>query len=172
MRALFFLFILISSLSYSQATKETATYTKQGLYKIQFPNNWRLDTSRILGTDVILFSPLENDSDKFSENINLLIQTPTTSQLTLEDYKEISEKQIEALVSKSDIFESEIKKSTRGNYYRSSYKLIQGERKLKSVSLAFLKQGKIFLLTFTAEESKYDAYIKVAQEILDSFTLE
>jgi hypothetical protein len=41
-------------------------------YKIQYPKSWSLDTSREMGTEFFIMSPLENGTDKFRENASLI----------------------------------------------------------------------------------------------------
>ncbi|MBK7681894.1 MAG: hypothetical protein IPJ26_05200 [Bacteroidetes bacterium] len=39
-----------------------------------------------MGTSFIIFSPLENDEDKFKENVNLLMQDLTGQNIDLDKY--------------------------------------------------------------------------------------
>ena len=43
-------------------------------YSIQYPENWELNESKAMGTNFILFSPLNSKKDQFKENVNLIIQ--------------------------------------------------------------------------------------------------
>jgi len=63
-------FIVLVTFCHSQTL---ATYSDKG-YKVQYPTNWVLDTSKRMGTDFIFFAPKENKNDKFHENINFIIQ--------------------------------------------------------------------------------------------------
>jgi hypothetical protein len=45
----------------------------------------------------------------------------------------------------------------------------QGKFRVKITSVCFIQNEKAYLSTFTAEVDKYDAYKKIAEQILASF---
>lgn len=140
-------------------------------YNILYPESWKPDTSKMMGTDLVIFSPLENEEDKFSENINIMIQDLDNQNIDLERYKEISDNQIRELFADSEVFESAVIKSNGADYYKMIYTMMQGDFRLKITSICFIKNDKAYLATFTVELDKYDNYKKVGNEILSSFKL-
>ncbi|MBC7776053.1 MAG: hypothetical protein H7246_11510 [Phycisphaerae bacterium] len=141
------------------------------LYKIQYPISWRLDTSRIMGTELLLFSPLESERDKFSENVNVAIQDLGGQNIDLEKYKQITEYQLAELATDSQVFESSIAKTDKEHYYKVSYAMTQGTFRIKITSVCFIKNDKAYLATFSAEFDKYDRYKNDGEGILRSFVL-
>jgi hypothetical protein len=140
-------------------------------YQIGYPSFYSLDTSRISNTAFFLFSQIENDSDKFRENINLIIQDLKGYNVTLQLYKEKTEQEINILVTDGKIFESKIVKTSDKEYYAITYSMRQGIFMLKLVAYCFIKDEKAYLLTFTAELSQFDRYKDYAIMILNSFHL-
>ena len=72
-------------------------------YSIQYPPTWELNQSGQMGASFFLFSPLESDKDKFKENVNLLIQDLSGQNIDLNKYTEISEGQINTMVTNSTL---------------------------------------------------------------------
>jgi hypothetical protein len=165
-----FIFLLLSHFCFSQNDMTKTSFSKDN-YEIQYPINWRLDTSRLMGTEFFVFSPLENETDKFSENVNVLIQNLEGHNIDLKAYKEITDNQLKNMVNDSEIYESAIIKTDNKEYYKAVYAMTQGKFRLKITSICFIKNDKAYLVTFSAELDKYDQYKKAGEEILTSFSL-
>jgi len=142
----------------------------QSNYSIQYPPSWDLNISGQMGTSFILFSPLENEDDKFMENINLLAQDLSGLNIDLDKYTEISEGQIKTMVTNSSIQESRRMKINRSEYHKIIYSGEQGIYQLKFIQYYMVINDKAYVLTFTSEENKFEDYIEIAEKILNSFT--
>ncbi len=164
------LFLALTTLSYSQTTTQKIEYINQ-LYQIKYPKNWQLDSSKTMGTDLIIFAPLENESDQFSENVNIIIQNLAGKNIDLEKYKQITDKQFENPAFNIKVSESEIVKIGNESFYMTTYEMTQGKRRLKISSKCFIKNDKAFLVTFTSEIEKYESYKEMGDEILNTFKL-
>lgn len=166
------IFTALTFYGHSQ-NKMTNDYTKfaKDNYSIQYPKSWRLDTSKLQGTSFILFSPLENDSDKFSENITLIIQNLSGQKIGLEEYKQISEVQTKNLLKGGSIIESSIIKTDGDNYYKIVYTMTSGKLKLKDIGICYIKNDKAYLVTFSCEIDKFEIYKSIADNIFKSFSL-
>ena len=143
----------------------------KGDYKLKYPETWRLDTSGNLGPELFVFSPLENDTDKFSENVNVLIQNLQGQNINLEQYKQITEKQLADLATDGKIYESSILKTDKGEFFRITYAMTQGKYRIKITSICFIRNDKAYLATFSSELDKYDNYKEFGEQILSSFSL-
>jgi len=124
-----------------------------------------------MGPELFVFSPLENQNDKFSENVNVIIQDLAGQNIDLKKYKQITEGQLTNMATDGKIVESSIVKGNKGDYYKIIYSRTQGNFRLKITSLCYIKNDKAYLVTFTSEFDKYDQYNKIGQEILNSFSL-
>ncbi|MBC7937532.1 MAG: hypothetical protein H7Y86_19465 [Rhizobacter sp.] len=87
--------ITFSACSQSYKSSDFKTYSTEA-YTVQYPANWRIDTSKQNKAEFSIFSPKETLVDKFSENINLIIQDFKGQNIDLKKYAQISEEQIKA----------------------------------------------------------------------------
>src|SRR5437867_1047648 len=101
MKLLFTLsFIAVTFWGFSQSdtTSRWTRYAKES-YQIRYPGSWTFDTSKMMGSEFFIFSPKENDNDKFSENVSLVIQDLKGQNIDLDKYAQISEGQIKSLAT-------------------------------------------------------------------------
>jgi len=140
-------------------------------FEISHPSNWEVNKSGQMGTSFILFSPLSHDSDKFKENVNLLIQDLNGHDLNLDQYVEISEGQIKTLVTNGKIISSERQKNDEQEYQKMIYTGKQGIYDLKFEQYYWVIDNKAFVLTLTCEEKEFNNYLSTGERILNSFKL-
>ncbi len=140
-------------------------------YAIKYPSNWEVNKSGQMGTSFILFSPLLNESDKFKENVNLLIQDLTDYDLNLDQYVEISEGQIKTMVTEGKIISSERKKKDEREYQKMIYTGKQGIFNLKIEQYYWVIDNEAFVLTLTGEKEEFDKYQDIGEKILNSFEI-
>lgn len=138
-------------------------------YLIQYPSEWKLNQSGLMESTFILFSPLESSQDQFRENVNLLIQDLSSSNLDLDLYAEISEGQLKKMINNSRLIESKRIKTESEEYHRMIYTGDQGNYHLKFEQYFWVRNGKAFVLTLTCEESKFAVYKGIGEAILNSF---
>ncbi|MBP6387149.1 MAG: hypothetical protein KA313_11265 [Pseudarcicella sp.] len=167
---LVFILVIFFHIGHSQ-TDTTKNTLKRLEYKIEYPKNWKIDTSKFIGTDFYIFSTLENKDDKFRENINEITQNLKGKDIDLEKFKQISDNQVLKLTNNSEVIESVIIKEKNKEYFKLKYIMTQGVFRLIITSICYIKDEKAYLLTFTCESEKYDQYEKVANEMLNSFCL-
>ncbi len=162
------LMIVAPGFSQKSSSSEFTDFSEKN-YKLQYPASWTLDTSKSIGPAIFFFSPLENAEDKFRENVNVLIQDLRGEDINLSRYKEITDKQVNDLATDGEILESSISRKNGQEFYRITYVMSQGKFRVKITSVCLIQNEKAYLSTFTAEVDKYDAYKKMAEQILASF---
>lgn len=169
---LFLILTILTDCCFSQAdtADQMISFTREN-YKFQYPRSWRLDTLTKLGPELFVFSPLEDEADKFSENVNISIQNLKGQNIDLVQYKQITDKQVEDLATEGKIFESSIVKTSKGEIFRITYAMTQGKFSLKITTVCFISNDKAYLATFSSELDKYDKYKKIGELILSSFSL-
>ncbi len=140
-------------------------------YSIQHPSDWELDQSGEMGTDFIMFTPLDSEEDQFRENVNLMIQDLSAYNLDLDQYTEISVEQIKTVFINPDILESKKVKTTKGEYHYVNYTGDQGQYQLHFIQYYWVIGKEAYILTFTCEIDKFDAYKEIGAKILNSFKL-
>ncbi len=161
---------IILIITTSGIAQEWNTLNKEE-YSIQYPNTWELNESGQMGTSFILLSPLSEQTDQFQENVNLLIQDLRGYDLNLDKYVEISEKQIQTMITDGLITES--KRITNGAliYHKVIYTGKQGIYNLRFEQYYWLVDDRAFVLTLICEENQYSDYKAIGEKILNSFKL-
>ena len=124
-----------------------------------------------MGTSFIVLSALESKDDQFRENVNLLIQDLKGQDIDLEKYTAISEHQIKTMVTNASLIESKTIKKDNGEFHKIIYSGDQGIHHLKFEQYYFIRDNKAYVLTFTAELSKFTTFEKIGETILNSFKL-
>jgi PsbP len=164
------IFIAFSQFLIAQPYKAVinTTFSKE-TYTIQYPNDWKVDTSKDVGADIFIFASLENEKDKFRENINVIIQDLTGQDIDLEKYKDITDKQIDELATEGSVIESSVVEKDKDAYYKIIYGMSQGKYKLIITSICYIYNEKAYLATFTTEKSSYENYKKIGDDIFESF---
>jgi hypothetical protein len=140
-------------------------------YEIKCPDNWDIDTSGQMGTQFILLSPVSSPADQFRENVNLLIQDLTGYDLTLDQYVELSENQIETMMTNGKLISSERKQGKGFDFHEVIYTGKQGVFDLKFEQYYWVLNNEAFVLTLTCEMTEFDNYRSTGETILSSFEI-
>lgn len=138
-------------------------------YSIQYPPEWELNQSGLMGSSFILFQPLASSDDLFRENVNLLIQDLSGYDLDLDQFAKLSEDQVTTMITNSTLIESKRIKTGPEAYHRMVYTGDQGTYHLKFVQYYWVMNEKAFVLTFTCEQDKYEINKETGNAIMNSF---
>ncbi len=168
MTKLFTFLLLLPTVVYGQTVNNEWKTLDKPNFSIQYPATWELNQSGQMGTSFILFSALESDQDKFRENINLLIQEG--KNIDLNKFTEISESQIKTLATNAHIIESKrLKKDIE--YHKIIHTADQGIFHLEFEQYYWVINDKAYILTFSAEHTKFENFKTTGEKILNSFKL-
>ena len=140
-------------------------------YSIKAPGDWSVDVSKQMGTDLVVFSMLENSNDKFRENVNVMIQNMAGKNMDLEKYTAISINQIKTMAADGKIEESKTVKAGNSSYQKIIYTATQAGLKLKFEQYYFIANNKAYVITLTTEVNKFEIFRPEGEEILNSFLL-
>lgn len=163
------LLMSVSCFSQTGDMQKWTTLTRQR-YSVLLPPGWIVDSSKQMGTDCVLFAALENASDKFMENVNVIIQPLQGMNMTLDKFTVLSEKQIKAMAADATILES--KRMTSGNSFQKMiFTATQNGFKLKFEQYYCIFNDKAFIITLTTEQNKFELYKTTGEQILNSFRL-
>ncbi len=170
MRKLSFLLILFICIFQIKAQSNQKTL-KGNDFQINYPEQWEVNQSGLMGSIFFIFSPLDDSTDKFRENINLVKQDLSGIKMSLDDFVILSEKQLKTIITDAKIIQS--KRITKNN---NEHHLIilegkQGFFHLKTMQYYWINDNKAYILTFTAEADKFDNYFPKAKKIMDSFKI-
>ena len=173
MKPLLILFFLASTLlAFSQTdtiNQLDSFETKE--YKIQYPLGSTLDTSKFMGMDFAIYLQKENGINDFRENINLVSQDLNGQTISLDEFARITEKQFKAMANDLKIYESKKMKLGNKEYYIDIYGMTQGVYKLKLEQYYFIKNNKVYILTFTTKIDTFDTFKNIGEEIMNSFVI-
>lgn len=165
MYKLFFFIVIVlffTNTSFAQ-TKKLSKPT----YSIKYPDDWRLEESS--NTSFTLGSPSDGDGDAFVENINF-VSYPVTGYLP-KDYAQYSKTTLPQKIKNFKVVEEkEVKQGGKAGYYMI-FKGKQNNQALKWKQYYFFKNGMAYVVTFTAQETMFNEYLKKLSTCLASFTV-
>ena len=138
-------------------------------YYLSYPSTWRVDTSKLYGADLFLYSPKDTATDKFSENVNIMIQDLKDTAIKLDQMIEYSETQIKNALNNVSIMQSKRFINDKTEFHVLIFTSNQEIFKLRTEQYYYLFETKVFVLTLTTEQNKYNQYENVGTKILKSF---
>ena len=160
MQILLILFVACSSSNW-------LTYTDNvNHFKVNYPDNWAKQNAN---GAIAFLSPKESEKDMFQENVNLMLQDLSQHAMNLEQYTELTKKQITDNLGVSAILSLE--NTVLGGHPAKEfvYNMNYQSRSLKLKQYWFIKGDVAYLFSYTAEQSQYDRYEKIATEMIQSF---
>ena len=139
---------------------------------IKYPQEWTVKELEdpITGEIVVFTSPLENKSDSFQEKIYLSIdRLPTTK----ENYEKTIINRIQNTSEITNI-DYQLETANLANQKAKSitYQRKEGNMSLQQKEIFTVKNGKVYLLTYIAEKSQYQNFLKLVNKIIKSFNIE
>ena len=162
MLQLAFFLILFGSCSQEKTLKHTGKN-----YEISYPTNWEKQEKASV---VYFLSPKENEKDMFQENVNLMLQDLSQQPMSLEQYTELTKKQVLENLGASAIISVKSTTLTGQQAKEFVYNMNYQGRSLKLKQYWFIKDNTAYLFTYTAEPSRYEKHEKTATELIQSFT--
>lgn len=139
-------------------------------YSMNIPTGWRIDED-CKEELCSLFSPpdtLASGYDNFVENINITVNKLSSPSYTVDQYATFSIGYLPKVVKNFKILE---KKKLSATAYRLTY---QGDKNYFSQTWRqyyYVKNSKVYIVTFAAHTSKYAYYQPLIEPYLNSFKL-
>jgi eukaryotic-like serine/threonine-protein kinase len=152
--------------TFGSCSQEKMVKYKGKNYEILYPASWAKQEK---SNAIFFMSPKENEKDLFQENVNVMLQDLSQQSMNLEQYTELTKKQVidnfgaTAIVSLKNI--TIAGQQGKEFVYSMNYK----GRSLKLKQYWFIKENIAYLFSYTAELLKYEKYEKIATEIVQSF---
>jgi hypothetical protein len=140
-------------------------------HSIQHPAAWTEDVSGNIGSTFFLYSPLTDEEDTFSENINLMVQPLQGLGMTLEKFVQTTEDQVGVFMTESKIIHKDYSKKSKKECCVLEYAGLMNGFELHFLQYLWVIDEKAYILTFTAEGKNFEKYRLTATEILDSMKL-
>ena len=155
----------------SGSTAGFQTYTDATYgFNIGYPSEWERQQGAA-GSAVAFLSPVEGTSDDFRENVNVLIQTLPDGSFTLEKYTQLSLQQAPSLITGFHLLDQGSTSLSGSPADRVHYQGEQGNFLLEWEQVWTVKDGKAFILTYTAKRDRYQAQLGTAESMFTTFRL-
>jgi hypothetical protein len=154
-------------------------------YSIRYPANWDLEQKENTTSDAVLFypfailSPLESTTDKFRENVNLVVEQLAGrtidgvdgQNITLDKYAQLSTNQLKLEMRNFQIVETKKITNSRRTYYKTIFTWDYETLPLKVEQYYWVSNGKAYVLTFTSERNKFVKFKVTGEKILNTFMI-
>ncbi|MFY7908850.1 MAG: hypothetical protein ACOVO2_04840 [Emticicia sp.] len=170
MKKLFFsLFIFIGYTANASSLTDSIKVLDFKPYKIDYPSSWRLKAGCAVNECSIL-SPADTLSwpDGYTESINLTFNPLPSASYTADQYATYSIGYLPKVVKNFKVIE---RKKLKSNVIRVTYSGEKDTHKQTWRQYYYVKSSKVYIVTFSAETSKYPAYQSFIEPFLNSFTL-
>lgn len=138
---------------------------------IKYPEGWFLKENLMATIVAAFFSPLEDENDKFLDNFNLTVQDLSAKPMNMDEYTKLSIKQLKLYITD---FKIKTRKKTKLADCEAEDMVFtgrQGQVKLKFKAIWMIKDNIAYVITFGAEEKKYEEYLKIIDEAIESFEI-
>jgi hypothetical protein len=141
--------------------------------RIQYPSNWKASHSNLQDyTNIVTFySPLENITDTFPENVEISI-IPFAANITLEDY---NTRVAKGLGISPELRLKESNFTILGG--KPGYRILVSSES-NNTQLGFnilrtwmVEDNKVYSITYTANSTRYNAYLPIVEKMIDSFEI-
>ena len=119
---------------------------------------------------VAFLSPRASARDDFQENVNLMLQDLPAQPMTLEQYTELSKKQITDGYGANAVVSQGAKTIGGQKAVQLIYNMTYKGRPLKIKQFWFIRGKTAWLFTYTAEPAQFTKYEEAATSIINSFT--
>ncbi|MEM8832572.1 MAG: serine/threonine-protein kinase [Cyanobacteria bacterium P01_G01_bin.19] len=137
-------------------------------FRVNYPQAWsRQNRDDFFATGVTFFSPLENNLDRFKEQVSVLVEN-LPSDVSLEQYTADSISEIKKL---SDPNVGEAKKVNLGEYEgrQIAYRGEVNGNPVRRMQTWSIKNNQAYVVTYTAQPESFDSYLPMVEAIIDSF---
>jgi hypothetical protein len=166
MMRLYFPLILAFSAN-SLLAQGTKTLSKP-TYSIKYPDTWTVADGST-NTSFTISAPSDGAEDKFTEFIDMIANT--ISSYTPKTYAAYSKTYLPTKIKNFKVLEEkEVKQGGKTGYYMI-FNGKQDNLQRKWKQYYFIEKGKVFIVTFVAEEKKFADYMKKIGSTLSSFTV-
>lgn len=160
--------LLLWSLSARAQTLPSDWNTLQtDLYTIQYPPDWKANTTGVGGTSFALFEP--GRTAVFQANINLVIKDVSEDTISLDELTNINLEMLKVGFTNYSLSSSKHLRDSAGEYRQVIYEYQYGGYFMTQLQDYRLYNRKAYILTFTSLRSRFETYLDVVDEVFKSF---
>ena len=138
-------------------------------YSMNIPTGWKIQ-SDCQENLCSLLSPVDTLSyiDRFVDNINITVDKLPSPSYTVDKYAQFSISYLPSVVKNFKVIE---KKKVKSNGYLVTYKGEKSGFAQTWRQFYFVKNSKVYIVTFATETIKYEKYLPIVDPFLNSFKL-
>ena len=168
------LFVICLLFLFSCNQESDISYKSKKGYHFSYSNKeWKIEELKEYGSLTVLLNLLEEKSN-FISNINIAVQDLSSMSINLEEYHNLTIKQIEQVLGKDAIQSDKNIKisdiSGKEIIYTMPKNLENGNLiNLKLKQVYFIKNNKAYLITYTAKVKDFETYLKSANKVFETF---
>lgn len=137
-------------------------------YSIKYPAEWEIKTTE---NNTMFKSPKKGENDPFRENLNILVQDLSSSNINLEEYSKITRKQVVDNLGERAILSLQSTKLNGLPAKEFIYIMSYQGKPLKVTQYWIIHKQMAFLLSFTSAKDEHDEYAPILKEMINSFAL-
>jgi hypothetical protein len=144
---------------------------KDYAFRAEHPAAWKV-VEDFSGFAVIFRSPLESSDDKYSENVNVIVEDLADHPgITADGWSELGISKLQAAIK--DFALKDRRDATLAGRPAKvlEYTGRQGEFHIHVLQTITLVNGKAYQVTFVGEEANYARYLPTAKRIIDSVVI-
>ncbi len=156
-------------LTFAQTEKKGLATLDQPGYSIQYPAEWQVDQSGMMGTKFILVMPSGNP--EFSPNINLVQQELPTDDVPMDATLEATLEQLENMLGDFKLISQKKFNTPSGPCSELEYTGTFGENAMHWKQRYWLRNKMVHVLTFTALKDDFARVVDSGKSAMDSFWL-
>jgi hypothetical protein len=156
--------LFLSSAAFTQTYKTLS----KGSYSVKYPADWTVDASTN-NQQFTVNAGSDGDTDVFTENVNMV--SNNINGYTPQSYAAYSKTYLPKKIKNFTVLEEKAVKQGGKDGYYMVFKGVQEGKKMKWKQMYFIHSGKVYIVTFTAEEKAYANYIKTVAPVLSSFVV-
>ncbi|MFY0546227.1 PsbP-related protein [Brevibacillus sp. H7] len=134
-----------------------------------YPKEWSIATES-LGAVAIFLSQKESESDGFQENVSIGLQDLENNEFkTLDQYVDSNIRGLEKFVTNYELVETKDLVISNIPAKQIIYTGDQGIYRIKFLQTYFIKDNVAYIISYTADQEKFDKYLKLAENVITSF---
>jgi hypothetical protein len=158
----------------AQQSMKSYENTNHGI-RLQYPTDWTESTSGIPAYNgiIVFYSPLRNLTDVLPAEVTVSI-TSYSNPISLDEYTKVT---LAALEQQGIKIDNSAAHTLAGNpgysiTFSPSNQTSQSGLDFKMMQAWTVIDNKVYLLSFNADTSKFDAFLPTAQKIIDSLQVQ
>ena len=142
------------------------------LYTLDYPASWESNYTGQQGISFIAISSQNPNSDKFRDNVTLVVQDLKGKNLDLKQFADENTKEIRDEILDSKLIDKEGETNGAGKYREETFTGQQGSFKLIYTQRFYVHNGNSFILSFISQQDENNSSLSpIGAKILNSLQL-